>query len=391
MLADAALGGALTALFFGAVLPFVAGVALLVLRSRNRHESAAARVILLRPNERLDAIWLAQIEADTAQRETPIERFIVVHDVAPALDMRGVLVVPRGADPVNPKIAKLRAGLDRLPSPLRDEDILVSADTDVRFDAGSLSALVDSLPEKLSAVSFGVPMPEGGTFLGQWLSKTVLTCTTQSFASVWQLERLLGGAPSLAGKATAMRASTLNAIGGYENLEAFIGDDLALSRAVHRAHGKVLLGPEVRVENHERTFASQEAQFVRWLRVLFAHRPFLAPLYPFTNAPLALAVPLLIVAECTQRGSVSAHPWILESVSLIVGLRIFHALVLRFRIFRSASAGATILRALTTPVVDFLLLGAWIGALSSRKIVWRDREYAVTKGGRITSVLRSRS
>ena len=248
VLAAVALAHALAAALF--TLVCVYAVWSFAARSRGRASSvgpgALPRVFLLRATERVDAAFVARASLDPASYSGELRRVVCV----PSLD---AVRVPLGDEialaasgiedlaAVNRKAAHLEAGVAcaRADAPFAPGDVIVHADADVVLAPGDLDRLVASLERDApDGASFAPPAPGGGGRLAELVARAILVASPQAFAVVWSLARLTRSEPALAGKLVAMRAATLDAIGGYAATKWAIADDIALVAARCTAHAQ---------------------------------------------------------------------------------------------------------------------------------------------------------
>ncbi len=366
-----------------------------VLRYARRHaalpatgaagERAKPRVVLLRPTERVDGAFATRIAGDSRAYSGPLSRVVCVPGpeavraplaVAVAVASSGVATDA----PVNRKVKHLEAGLALAAKRgwLAAGAVVVHADADVVLAPRDLDELVLALERDApDGAAFAPPAPSGGAPFAELMAQSILAASPQAFAVVWSLARLTRSPPALAGKLVAMRAATLEALGGYAPLAASIADDLALVAALRARGGRVALaGVAARTVDRDRTAWRVVQQMVRWMRVVASHRPLLLVTYPLLVAPLAVAA--VLAAACGMRGETSPA-WALAA--LFVSRFVLASVLARGPYEgRVPSPLETILGALAG---DAVLVAATLAALWPAPITWSGRRYDVGRSGRI--------
>jgi ceramide glucosyltransferase len=111
-----------------------------------------------------------------------------------------------------------------------------------------------------------------------------------------------------------------------------------------------------------RSWEQAEERLGRWLTVIRAQRPALLPSYPLL---------FLATAPLVALGALGASP---AAVAAALLPRLAVALV------ASAAAGRR-LSLLDAALGDLLLAGAFLRALRSREVVWRDVPLTIGRGG----------
>jgi hypothetical protein len=366
-------------------------------RSRHRapHAGAGApplpRVVLLRATERVDAAFVARVDADTASYSGALRRVVCVPSLdavrAPLGD--GIAMAVSGIDDVaavNRKAAHLEAGVARAraDAPFGPGDVIVHADADVVLAPGDLDRLVASLERDApDGASFAPPAPCGGGRLAELLARAILVASPQAFAVVWSLARLTRSEPALAGKLVAMRAATLDAIGGYAATAWAIADDIALVAALRARGGRIALAPfAARTVAPHRTLRDVASQMTRWMRVVGAHRPALLGTYPLLVAPVAVSTALAFAA------ALGGEILPVCALGALVASRVALAVALGRGAYRGQGLAGWA-SPLGAVLGDAVLLGAVVAAVWPAPITWSGRRYDVGASGRILRVRRA--
>ncbi len=289
-----------------------------------------------------------------------------------ALRQAGVhadLVETRAVGP-NHKVDQLARALALAPA-ARDRAIVVVADSDVDLDGVDLARLVAELDDPGVGVVWAPPIEAGDVVAtGDAVSHAVLGASLHAFP-------LLSGIDpnGMVGKLFAIRRSTLEAIGGFEALRAHLGEDMELARRVRALSLRVVASPLVaRSRAGGRALSAVHARYVRWLQVVRAQRTALLAFYPFLLAPAPM---LLFAAIC---GALGDHPTVVVASALGVLVRVAVAMVAR----RAAGLPPAPLLAIGQALVgDLALLGALVGAVSSRRVSWRAGTMVLGPGGKL--------
>jgi ceramide glucosyltransferase len=275
------------------------------------------------------------------------------------------LVVNERDVSVNPKVANL---VNLLAS--AEHDVLVIADSDIRVGPDYLRAVVAPLADPRVALVTCLYRAGGSgrgwgalarLFIEEWFFPSALVSATG---------RMRHGF----GATLAFRRATLDAIGGFEAVGAYLADDYMLGERMAARGGRVVVSPYV-VETRvaERSFAALFFHELRWSRTMRAVRPvgyFLAAVtYGFVWSALALvatgaAWPAVMVA--------GAH----------VGVR-----GLVHRAAHRALSGGDRRRpapAWLLPVRDALSLVLWAAAFTGRTVRWGPHRFVIDLFGRLT-------
>lgn len=304
-------------------------------------------VLLLRPVESPTASELEAVAAPFDYRG-PLEQRVLSPT---ALDVPGWV----HSDPAqrNRKVGHL---LGALSAPRPSDAIVLAVDADVRVDGALVRALVDEVLRG-AALAWAAPVPVRAE--GAWAraQRGLLARTHHSFLA---LAAMPAGAPTVCGKAIALDA---RACALLPLLAGCIGEDLELA-VLLRARGL----PVRQAATVAPIFIPREgrptlARFTRWMQVLRAHRPGLAPTVPLLFAPAPLLLPLLAVFAPT-----------------FVPVLVLSRLLLAVRLGRVSGAGGSAWEWL---LGEALLLGAFAAALGKRTVAWRGRRFRVLPGGQL--------
>lgn len=396
----AAFVGVLVATWGVAVLSTAVAAAVLALHARaaaetRRLEAARrgldgppARVVVLRPiagrDPRLEDA-LVSAAAIASRHHVTVEHAVaraddpawpVVAACAARVGGRAQLAATRAANQKAGLLAALVAGAP-------DADVYVVADGDVDLTGDVVDALVSPLVPLAGASSaagrtLGATWAAGverGASGGDRWSAAILHSSLHAFAVLGALDPR-----GLVGKAFAIRADALRAIGGFDAVADLLGEDMAIAARL-RAHGfdTRFVGRTVPSLASGRTIGAVVARFGRWLWVIRAQRAALLASYPLLFFPALLALPALAVATLLGVSSPLA--------ALALGAPFVLARLLVGLVARRAS-GVPLDRGWPVDLVlaELGLAAAFVLALARREVEWRGRRLRFSPDGRITLV-----
>jgi len=149
-------------------------------------------------------------------------------------------------------------------------EIVIIADSDVRFPAESFDAIVAALEQPGVGLVYGLyrGRPAGGL----WSRLAALDINTR-FAPSVVVGQALGANPCL-GPAMALKAEVLAQIGGLERLANFLADDYELGRAVRQA-GYTVACPRLVIDHvfPEKSLDEVFVHELRWSRTVRLVQP----------------------------------------------------------------------------------------------------------------------
>lgn len=279
------------------------------------------------------------------------------------------LVVNERDVSVNPKVSNL---VNLFAS--AEHDVLVIADSDIRVRPDYLRAVVAPLGDPHVGLVTCLYRAGGSgrgwgalarLFIEEWFFPSALVSATGG--------RMRHGF----GATLAFRRKTLEAIGGFEVVGAYLADDYMLGERIAARGERVVLSPYV-VETRvvERSFAALFFHELRWSRTMRAVRPigyFLAALtYGVVWSALALAVtgfawPAVIAA--------AAH----VTVRLAMHRAAQGALASDDHSVERPAGLAWLL-----PVRDALSLVLWAAAFTGRTVRWGPHRFVIDLFGRLS-------
>lgn len=251
-----------------------------------------------------------------------------------------------------------------------DAEILVSCDSDVDLAGVDLDALVAPLLGPKGAwVAWAPPVERGEPrTLGDQASAALLGASLHAFPVLAELDP-----NGLVGKLFAIQASALVSIGGFGSLVDYLGEDMEIARRVRERGGTVVRAPLLaRSLASGRSWEAVVTRFARWLTVIRAQRPLLLLSYPalfFPTIPIVLLS--LLALPIAKTAALLAMLLVLISR---LGLACFAASIAG----RGAQLGACVKDAL---LADLVLAAAFLRALRTREVTWRDRVLVVDRAG----------
>jgi ceramide glucosyltransferase len=207
-----------------------------------------------------------------------------------------------------------------------------------------------------------------------WSTLEALGMSTEFMAGVIVAERLEGMHFTL-GPSMAIRATTLNKIGGFARMADYLADDFVLGQWTAEAGQQVVLSTHI--INHHATAMGFQQSFihrVRWNRSSRFSRPSGYIGQGFTYG-LAWAMALLVC---------SLNWWSGLILLVVAAARFWLAYELGFRLMGDAKA---MQNAYLIPLQDMLSAASWIGGLVGREVMWRNERYRLLQGGRFEPVV----
>ncbi len=384
---------AATALAWSALVAAVSGVA--IARSLRACASARARarvtylpladpgaVVLVRPCAGTEP-WLDETLTSVlrARRSFPLSvRFAVASagdGAVPAaaravevlraagIDARVVLTAARGPNHKSAQVARALEG--------ERPAVVLVADSDVDLAGTDLDALLSPLADPAVAAAWAPPVETAAITRADRASVAVLGGSLHAFP-------LLAGIDpaGLVGKLVALRASALDAAGGFASLRHHLGEDMELARRLRALGGSVTAVPQVaRSRIAGRNWPAVVSRYARWLAVIRAQRTPLLASYPLLFA----ATPwIVLLALAGAHGAQGAPGIALAAALLAVAARLAVALAAQHAAGRPPGISAALADAV---LADGLLTVAFLRALASRRFTWRGRLLVIQPDGTV--------
>lgn len=280
---------------------------------------------------------------------------------------------------LNRKVKHLAAGVR-----LARHPVLVSADSDVLFEATTLPALVSCLvaepgrKQRMPGLSYAPPRFSEGGGLPDRLLAYGFTSSPHAFYVLKALADFTGGERPVVGSLMAYRRETLEKIGGYQSIAGHIGDDLELGRQIEGLGLGVEVSPVTACcPNPDLSTIGLLQKLHRWIVVGGAYGYWRLFSYPTLLAPLPLVAVLL--ALCAGLGG-TMPPLGWGLLGCMAGGRLLLGAII-----------SQVLYQRTPRSWDPMLLVLWelslslcsVWALCHATVNWRGRRLRIQSGGGI--------
>ncbi len=251
-------------------------------------------------------------------------------------------------------------------------DILVVSDSDIRADASLLLDLAVEFADPAVGVVTCPYRAVAGHSL--WSRLEAVGMNTEFWGGVL-VAQFLAPMDFAVGPTMAVRRSCLEEVGGWEAFGSFLAEDFQVGRSIQRA------GYEIRLSAHvvEHRIGSQclvenLSHRLRWRRSTRRSRPVGYWGEVFMN-PLPWALILLPAASWAE--------WSWWLAASCVALRAAVAVAVGKLVLRDSRI---VDRWWLIPMQDMLSLAVWVAGFFGKRIRWRDREYKLTRDGRMSRI-----
>ncbi len=248
-------------------------------------------------------------------------------------------------------------------------DILVISDSDMLLKPGYLKAIVAPLADP--AVGYVCTLYRA-VRADRWFEKMGLLSLNSDFIPSIIFAHLTGASGFCLGSSMALRRESLGAIGGFESFAGYLAEDYEIGRSLSALRKKMTLVPYfvdtvVDLKNILQWWNFQ----VCWDQKTRAARPggFFATL-------LVRSIPFAVLLVVVRRGDLLG--WIILGAALLIRLSTAWVLM---RWGMKDDEGARSLMLL--PLRDLACLASWFLAFARKTVLWRDREFKLTLGGRL--------
>jgi ceramide glucosyltransferase len=276
----------------------------------------------------------------------------------PTLDLR--LVVSDRLAGANPKVSNL-ANLYEAAK----YDILVVADSDIRVGPDYLRTVVAPLEDR--EVSLVSCLYRGIADRNVWATLGAMFINEWFYPSALVGERLEGVAHAF-GATMVCRRETLERIGGFGALAAYLADDYRLGQLITRDGGRVVIARYV-VDTAvtAATFRDLFLHELRWARTYRTARPL-----GYFFSVVTLALPIAIF------GALVGGP--VAAAVLLLGIRLAGSVMFS----RDLELPVTWRHLCLVPVRDTLSLAVWALSFLGRTVYWAGHRFRVDKDGKLT-------
>ena len=248
-------------------------------------------------------------------------------------------------------------------------EVLVVNDSDIRVAPGYLRTIVSELLKPdvglVTCLYRGIPARTIGSRLES------LGISTDFVPGVLVAQQIEGGLSFGLGSTLTLRRETLAAIGGFEVIADFLGDDYELGKRTTELGLKVKLSTST-VETFlpAYDFSGFLLHQLRWARTIRASRP-----AGYFGLVLTYTLSWGILCLLLARGAL----WAWGLLALAVLMRLLVSIVTGVSVTRERR----IWRGLwLLPLRDIMAVAVWIGGMWGRKIFWRGEEF-ILEGGRL--------
>jgi ceramide glucosyltransferase len=326
-------------------------------------------ISLLKPMHGSDPRLYRALRSHAVQDYTEFEMLLGIsdpHDEAlrdierlqrefPALSIR---VIPVKPDAPNPKVMVLSELAQQARYP-----VLLVNDDDIEVEPGYFRAVVAPLADPRTGLVTCLYRAHAGSWAA---SAEALGIATEFVPSV-MVARLVGVVEFALGATMAMRAETLDAIGGFGPIAAYLADDYQLGRRVTAAGYRVEFAPAI-VETSLGSVSWKQAwqHQLRWARTIRVSRP------------------------GGYYGSLVTHATVWALVAFAAGEWWAGAVSLLLRLLAGWIAGAVVLNDPQVrrwfwlmPLRDLFGFAVWLGGCFGSTVYWRGRKLQLAADGRI--------
>jgi ceramide glucosyltransferase len=248
--------------------------------------------------------------------------------------------------------------------------VVLVADSDVDLTGTDLDALVAPLVTRTDLAAVWAPPIEAASAhtLGDRASGALLGASLHAFPLLAGLDRA-----GLVGKLIAVRHDALREVGGFDTLVSHLGEDMELARRLRAVGHGIEAAPIVaRSLASGRSWEQVESRFARWITVIRAQRPALLTSYPCLFFAMA---PIVILAA-------AAVPVAPRTAAVAAIFAILTRLAVAAAAARATGRSLAVPRLAADAVLaDVLLASAFVRAMCSRRVVWRDVALVVDRDG----------
>lgn len=271
---------------------------------------------------------------------------------------------------LNPKVRTLSSILERA-----SFDWILISDSNVRPDAGYLSAMRATAEETGGRLIHNLLMGVGGKSIGARFENLHMNCWVAGSIAVCDA----GRHPIVVGKSMFMMQRDLEAVGGLDRVSDVLAEDYVLGEAFRERGWPVVLSPyRLRVVSGARNLASFLNRHVRWGQL----RRHIAPLF-FVLEWTANPTPFLLGWAVLAGGS--AFPLGLDSPVLPLGLLLLKWAIeaANVRLFCPETGMLTLA---LMPIKDLLVPFMWVVSAVRTRVWWRGHQMRIGPGSRLLPV-----
>jgi ceramide glucosyltransferase len=287
----------------------------------------------------------------------------VMHEAARDLCARGLHASVRvhKVSAPNRKAELLHRVID---SDGRDADFVINLDSNVLLEGVDLGHLVGPFSDAKVGATWCPHIEVGPRNLGNRTGAAILRGSMHSFAVLGRLDPT-----GLVGKAFAVRVSALRSEANFVNLARFLGEDMALARALRQNGFTVTYVPHmVTTLVGLRSWTAIVQKHARWMRVIRSQRPALLFSYPLLFFPTVLFLPLVLTVS---------HPVQVLAAFIVLRLTLVATA-------RALSSGMRMDQVLPDWLLgEFALAVSFAVACSTRSFQWRGTRLRIASDGQL--------
>jgi ceramide glucosyltransferase len=244
---------------------------------------------------------------------------------------------------------------------------LVVSDSDIRVDQQYLSKvlapLLDSRIGLVTCLYRGVAAPTLGSRMES------LGISTDFCAGVLAARQIEGGIHFGLGSTLAFRQKDLEAIGGFEAIADYLGDDYELGRRISDHGLEVRLSEEI-VETFLPSYTLREMfrHQLRWARTIRDSRR-----WGYAGLAFTFGLPWALLAVICSSGALWA--WLL--LAAVLAMRMATALVIGRKVLGDTQVPRWLA---LVPLRDFSGLLVWLAGFMGHEITWRGDSFELRNG-----------
>lgn len=250
-------------------------------------------------------------------------------------------------------------------------DYLLVNDSDIRVAPDYLTNIMRRFAGRENGREIGmVTCPYRGIAGSTvWSRLEAIGISTEFFAGVLAAKQMEGGMRFGLGSTLATSRQALAAMGGYEALVDYLGDDYELGARIHGAGYAVVLSPEV-VETvlPAYTFTGFLQHQLRWSRTTRGSRP-----WGHAGLLITFPVPWAVLTLLFFSGSPAA--WALLAAALIFRWRA--AEVVGGQVLHDPQAKGSVL---LLAIRDFVSPAIWLAGFFGNTVTWRGETFHLKSG-----------
>ncbi len=246
------------------------------------------------------------------------------------------------------------------------ENVLVN-DSDIRVQPDYLRRVMAPLADQRTGLVTCLYRGTASPTLGSRLE--ALGISTDFAAGVLAAQQLEGGIRFGLGSTLAFRRRDLEAIGGFEALVDYLGDDYEIGKRITERGFKVRLS-DVVVETFLPVYTLREFfdHQLRWGRTVRDSRR-----WGYLGLVLTFGLPWAVLAVILNHGAL----WAWALLAATAGLRVAVALVVGWSVLRDRQVLSLLL---WLPLRDLVALLVWLASLVGHNVVWRGDSFTLKDG-----------